>query len=230
MSEFWAAIAGAIVGAVTGGLIAYLVQVKALREGRNQRAEDRKLIQQAQGRALLLKMGSIVSSYHGIQRHFEESFERAQQAGFVGEPWQFVLPSANTPDAVHFSTDELGMLLSLRNNEVFNSVVGMDAIHNSLVDVFKLFNAERRGLTERLPPATDGQGSILGGHISPEAFAALRPRMIEVNTLVEQLRTGAKNDFTEATKVIASLVQLLHDKLGLSYKVSILDPQSHDVA
>ena len=44
--------------------------------------------------------------------------------------------------------------------------------------------------------------------------------------LVEQLHIDAKNDFTEATKVIASLVQLLHDKLGLSYKVSILDPQS----
>jgi hypothetical protein len=231
-AEFWSAIAGAVVGAVVGGVIAYVIQVKALREGRTQRDEDRKLVQQAQGRALLIKMGRMVSNYHGIHQHFEGCFERAREAGaVVGEPWQFVLPTANTADPVHFSMDELGMLLSLKNNEVFNSLVGMDMIHNSLIDVLKLFNVQRRDLTERLPPPTTaGQGNMLGGYAPPEVFAALRPRMIEVNMLAEQLRNGAKNDFTEATKVIASLVQLLHDKLGLSYKVSILDPQSHGVA
>ena len=230
MSEFLSAIVGAIVGAVVGGVIAFMVQVKALREGRTQRDEDRKLIQQAQGRSLLIKMGRIVSNCHSVRQHFEEHFERARKSGFVGEPWQFVLPSANTPDPVHFSTDELGMLLSLKNNEVFNSLVGLDTVHNSLIDAFKLFNAERRALTERLPPTAISeqgtQSNMLSGYSPPAALAALRPRMIEVNMLVEQLHIDAKNDFTEATKVIASLVQLLHDKLGLSDKVSILDPQS----
>ena len=35
-TEFWAAIVGAIVGAVVGGSIAYMVQVRALREARTQ--------------------------------------------------------------------------------------------------------------------------------------------------------------------------------------------------
>jgi len=227
-AEFWSAIAGAIVGAVTGGAIAYLVQIKALHEGRKQRDEDRKLIRDAQGRALLIKMGRIISNYHAINRHFEASFERAEQRGFAGEPWQFVVPSTNTPDPVHFTMDELGMLLSLRNNEVFNALVGMDTVHNSFVDAFKLFNAERRALTERLPspsPTTAEQENVLGGQMPAETFAALRPRMIDVNVLIEQLRDGSKKDFEEATKVIATLVELLHDKLGLSYKVDILHPK-----
>lgn len=42
--EFLSAIAGAVVG----GLIAYFVQIKALREGKAIREEDRMLVRQAQ--------------------------------------------------------------------------------------------------------------------------------------------------------------------------------------
>ena len=49
MSEFLAAIAGAVVG----GVIAYVVQIQALLEARRQRVEDRKLMAQAHGRALI---------------------------------------------------------------------------------------------------------------------------------------------------------------------------------
>jgi len=230
--EFWSAIAGAIVGAITGGIIAYVMQVKALREGRAVRAEDQKLNRQAQGRALLLKMGRIISNYHSIREHFDGHYNRAHETGFVGEPWEFILPTANAPDPVYLSMDELGMLLSLKNNEVFNSLVGLDAIHNGLIDVLKLFNAERRALTERLPQtaiAEQGigeQGNMLSGFSPREVIAGLRPRMIEVNMLAEQLRVGAKNGFTEATTVTAALVQLLKQKLGLSYNVSILDSAS----
>ena len=45
LSEFLAAIGGAVVG----GLIAYLVQIKALREARRDRAEERLLVKKGTG-------------------------------------------------------------------------------------------------------------------------------------------------------------------------------------
>ena len=118
---------------------------------------------------------------------------------------------------------------SLRGR-AFNSLVGLDTVHNSLIDAFKLFNAECEERSQNdflllLFPSRVHRSNMLKGYSPPAALAALRPRMIEVNMLVEQLHIDAKNDFTEATKVIASLFKL-HDKLGLSYKVKILDPQS----
>ena len=73
-TEFWAAIVGAIVGAVVGGSIAYMVQVRALREGRKQRGEDHNRLQQALGHALLFKMVRIHSDFYGLHRHFEDCF------------------------------------------------------------------------------------------------------------------------------------------------------------
>jgi hypothetical protein len=129
-TEFWSA----IIGAIVGGLIAYIVQVKALREGRRLRDEDHKRVQQAQGNALLFKMIRIHSDLHGIHRHIEGCFEQAEQKGLTGDPWQFVLPLANPPGPIHFSSEEMGMLLALKTDDVFNLVVKMDTVHNSLSD------------------------------------------------------------------------------------------------
>lgn len=82
-TEFWSAIAGAVVG----GVIAYAVQIRALREGKRQRADDQKSIQQGLGNSLLFKMIKIHSNIHGIHRHIEECFETAAKRGQKGEPW-----------------------------------------------------------------------------------------------------------------------------------------------
>ena len=213
-TEFWSAIAGAVVG----GLIAYIVQVKALREGRKQRDDDHKKVQQAQGHALLFKMIRIHSNFSGIHQHIESCFEKAARKRDRAEPWQFVLPLANPPDPVHFSSDEMGMLLALKNNDVFNLVVSMDVIHNSLSNAVKLLTTERRALTERLK-VDEAEGAVLSGVADEDQFLALRSRMIEVNTLIEGIRAEAKRDVDESGEALDCLNKVLRDKLGLAYKL-----------
>jgi hypothetical protein len=212
--EFWSAIAGAIVG----GFIAYIVQVKALREGRKQRNEDRKRVQQAMGHALLFKMVRIHSNLYIIYRHVEGCFEEAARRGLKGEPWQFMLPLANPPDPVHFSSEEMGMLLGLKNDDVFNIVISMDVIHNSLSDAIKLLNTERRALTERLK-AKEAEGTTVSGVLDEDQMLAVRPRMIEVNSLIENIRASAKRDFEESGVALDGLNKVLWEKLGLAYKL-----------
>src|SRR5437016_11506997 len=183
-----------ILGAVSGGTIAYFIQMKVLREARKERDRDHERVKQAQGHSLLFKMVRIHSDFYGIHRHIESCFEGATQKGLKGEPWQFVLPLANPPDHVHFSSEEMGMLLALKHDDVFNMVVSMDVIHNSLSDAMKVLNSERRALTERLKH-DEANGAVLSGELSKDEMLALRPRMIEVNTLIESIRASAKRDF-----------------------------------
>ena len=189
-----------------------------MREARRQRDEDRERIKQAQGHSLLFKMVRIYSNFHGMHRHIEEGFEEATKKGLGGEPWQFVLPLANPPDYVQFSSEEMGMLLTLKQDDVFNSVAEMDIIHNSLSDAVKLLNNERRSLTERLTHE-EAKGAVLSGTLSKDQMLSLRPRMIEVNGLIESIRSQAERDFNDSRAALDSLHTLLKEKLGLAYKL-----------
>lgn len=216
-TEFWSAIAGAVVG----GIIAYIVQWQALREGRRQRAAESKQAQQALGHSLLFKMIRVLSGIHGVYDHIEGCFEQAKQQGLGGEPWSFVLPLANFPDPIHFSADEMGMLLAQKDDETFNAILSMDVIHNSLVDAARIMSVERRALAERLRPA-EAKGSTLAGVLSKEEMLVLRPHMIDVNSLVENLRAISKANFIEADQALKKLDNVLRNNLGLRHKLKLI--------
>lgn len=218
-TEFWSAIFGAVGGAVVGGLIAYIIQVKALREGRRQRDEDHERVRHALGTSLLFKMSRIQSNIYGIHRYIEDCFESDAKEGLEREPWELFLPLANFPDLVQFSQEEMGMLLALKNDDVFNLVLSTDIVHNSLIDGFQVLNIDRRALTDRIKP-DKAEGNVLSSVLDRDQMLVLRPYMIEVNTLIEDIRTRAKRDYEESVNAMDRLQQLLREKLGLSYKLN----------
>ena len=112
------------------------------------------------------------------------------------------------------------------HDDMFNLVLPMDAIHNSLNDGVKVLNTERVALTERLK-ADQVEGAVVSGNLDRDQTLALRPRMINVNSLIENLRASAKRDFEESGEALDRLQKVLRDKLGLAYKLeSTVKPTS----
>lgn len=215
-SEFWSA----IIGSIVGGLIAYLVQLKALREDRKKRREDYARIQSGLANALLFKTIRIHSNIHNIYRSLEDYFEKADKAGLPYEPWQIVLPFGNLPELIHFSPDEMGLALGLKNDEVFNMIVDIDVIHNGLIESVRTMNRERKDLGDRIRKiGTDGNIAHIG--LSKEEYLAIRPKMIEVNDLIEQIRTFGKTNLDKTRKVLFDLHNLLRKDLMVSYKLEL---------
>ena len=118
----------------------------------------------------------------------------------------------------------MGMMLSLKDDDVFNSVVAMDTVHNSLVATVRVANAERRALSEKLD-AEYAEGEVVGGTLTRDQALKLRPRMIEVNTLVEAVRTQAGTAFKESGEAMDGLHKLLRDKVGISYTLEPVGPR-----
>ncbi len=110
------------------------------------------------------------------------------------------------------------MLLAQKNDDVFNRILSLDVVHNSSVEALKVLNVERRQLTER-PKAQKAEGSVLSGTISDDEMLNLRPRMIEVNSLINDLRAGSKKNCEESLDALESLANLLREKLQLTYKL-----------
>lgn len=216
-AEFWSA----IVGAIVGGAIALLAQLVALRAAKNQRNEDRLSIQRALAYSLLFKMVRIHGNLYGIHHHIEACYEKAKESREQGNPWQFYVPLANPPESVVFSPDEMGMLFSLKDDEVFNSVLDLDVAHNSLVKVVELITSSRRELTRSLK-VSSVDGVKLAGVFNDQELLALRPQMIEVDSLIESARTQATTDYKASLEAVEKLNSSLRKKLGLTSKIELL--------
>ncbi len=213
--NFWSAIAGAVVG----GLIAFGIQLITLRAAATQRKEEAAERRSGIAHSLLFKMVKIHSNLSGYKGHIAESKDRAKKEGHDGDLWQFVLPIANPPEKVHFTPDEMALLLSLKNDDLFNVMMSMDAVHNSSIDAFNSFSASRRQLTAMLPASMEGDvGTTV---LSGDDALFVKPKIAELNSLLEQIVGRCDNDEKEALRALLRLGGELSEKLGVNYRLSV---------
>jgi hypothetical protein len=76
-------------------------------------------------------------------------------------------------------------------------------------------------LTQQLIPDRV-EGTVLSGRLSDAQMLAHRPKMIEVNSLIEQIRAQAKNNLGEAGDALTRLQSVLREKLDLKYKLEVI--------
>lgn len=220
-TEFWAAGVGAIVGAVVSGLISYGIQIKVLREGRNQRAEDRQISQQALATALIFKIGKTYSNISALHKHLEECFGIAGDTKPQREAWQVFIPLSNLPDRISFATDEMGLLLAMNNDDIFNLVLALDDVHNSLWGSVRTLQEEHALLLEQIR-VVRFEGDVGKIELDHATQLRLRPRMIKVNRIAEQLRANTKRAMDESQEALSGAQELLRDKLELSFGLAYM--------
>jgi hypothetical protein len=213
-SEFWAA----IVGALVGGLIAYIVQIKALREARRDRAEERVLIKKGLANSLMFKMFRIQSNLRIVHQHILDCLKRAKDKNLEGsELWQLVSPIGNPPHPVHFTSDEMSMLLDQKDNDVFNSVASMDTV----IEMVGLYKEERFKLADLFPPPHGEHDQLFFGFHSRQEWLALRPQMVNVNSVIEQLQGYVADGAKQADDVLNRLQKLLKQKGLISFEIQL---------
>lgn len=109
------------------------------------------------------------------------------------------------------------MLLSLKDMQLFNMVMELDAVHNGLLDAARIMSAERRALAERLE-ADQADGDTLRGVMDRKTYFRLKPKMIEVDSLIEAVRADAKKSVEESYVAMNALHPVLKAKLDVSLK------------
>jgi len=135
--------------------------------------------------------------------------KKAKEKKLEGQLWEIISPSGNPPHAVHFTSDEISMLLDQKDNDVLNSVASMDEAHNSVIEMVALYKEEHVKLTDLFPPPSGAQDQLLFGFYTKQQWLALQPQMINVNSVIEQLREHVANAAKEADDVLGRLQKLL---------------------
>jgi hypothetical protein len=208
-SEFWSTIAGAIVG----GLIAYFIQRSDRKAARQEREEDRFEERKAHGYSLLFKAAAIHSSFTELKEHVDDrlAFGRKVKAVNIAS---VLSPIANLPPPVEFAAPEMAMLLSLKDDDVFNTVSSLDRIHNTILPAWQLYEAKRALVlpqgTIRTFDAADGKSEF-----TYERGGPLEVAMYEAEQLAKELVRRSKKDFAESDEALKRLVSLLNERLHL---------------
>ena len=213
-NEFWSA----ILGAVIGGLIAFGIQIKVIYENRKLREEDRDINQKAMANSLIFKLQRIYSNIGVVSKHIEECYksELAKEEGV--EIWQILFPLANPAPSIELTSDEMSMLLSLKDTDVFNAVAGLDNRHNALMESVRIYIQRREALTSELDHV-GGDGNALVSVMDEGKMLAVRPYLIAANSIASDLTEHTRLGFLDAYKALTSALKLLKEKKLIDFNL-----------
>ena len=207
--EFWAAIIGALVGSVTGGGIAWLLQGSQHRRKTKER-------NQALARSLLFKLIRIHSDFEGFKRHLEDCAAIASKNSLpVG--WQSVRAIGNLPERLSFTPEEMSYLLSLQDFDLFDKVASLDVVHSSTIGIFELYKERRLALTDMF--AATMKGLVGTTQMTPQQKAFFDPKAAELDQLVLDLRNRADQDAAESREALEQTNVAVKQTLGYSLEL-----------
>ena len=213
-SEFWAAIAGALVG----GFIAAVLQWLGLRASAKERAKNTLENDRAEARALLFKVIKIQSDFQSIAQIFGQMQANAKQHRMPFD-WQTCIPLANLPREIEFSASEMSVLLKTKDNDLFNDVVSLDHVHSGIIQNLDLYRIKRGRLTDSLPAEMEGTIGTTRGDETMRRY--VEPKAAELNMLLDQLIASIVDAYDAEMKLTARLTEALNRaySLGVSTQV-----------
>jgi hypothetical protein len=216
---WWAvasAFGGSIIGATLGGVVNFILQQRALEAAKAQRDEERAEVRKALGYSLLFKMIKLASALENMGKAVRECLAKAEAEGFTGRPFQIVTPIIPPADRVHFSPEEMALVLSL-DDKVFNEIAALDELHNSTAAIVDLYGERRTKVFERFGAVMTGTLGTTG--LTQADVNWLGPRAVELDGLIEAILQRSEEDGKRAWNALEHLRDLLDEMLGIKHKL-----------
>jgi len=185
-----------------------------------QRRKDREETQDALGYSLLLKMIKVHSDTNNLWDHVLEQREMAKQAGGPPDTWQFFRATSNSPTGVKFTSDELALLFSLKNDETFNRILSFDEVHAGYIENFRFYAQKREALTDMLPSG-NLNGAIGTIALNATQFAQLAPYAKQLDMFLEDLIADLEKKVVQSREALMQLKHLLISGLGMKFKLEL---------
>jgi hypothetical protein len=204
-----------IVGAVVGGLISFGPQMVAIRAAKKQRDEDQLQAQRTASYSLIFKLMRIVSSFYGLWEHVESALKaRPNEA-----PWSIVEPIVNLPERVSFTSEEMAMLMGLKESILINEVMNLELGHNSLLDAMAAYGTARMAVADSMKGQVIG-GGVVHANLTLDEAALLMPKMMALNGLIMHIHGRAKAEYEASGRILEKVHKTLDTALKLGFKLN----------
>jgi len=211
-TEFWAAIAGAIVagGISLGG------QWLVIREARKERDANRTNRVETLSHSLFLKIRDMHANLNFICNHIEGCIKSAK-FDVEDDLWTCVVPIVWRNNNIFFSTDELSFILSLQKPDLTNRIIRLQISYNEDVDLFSEYNTMRTDFQHQTPTDHFDDG-VYTKRFSPEEMSKHRSKMVSMNAFIDSLRIQGPKDRSDASYALRLFVDTVNQDFDMKLR------------
>jgi hypothetical protein len=214
-SQFVAGAAGAIIGAVVGGAISFLLQWYGNSRDQRLKEAERREKRKERAQTLLVRMIAIFSHISNLTQYAEEANEKRNTPLGLVEPWQTYLPIATMPPSIEFTAEEMSLLFSLKNDDLFNDMIVYDQVYRNTLDLFARMNNLKTRLMDELPVNFDEKHHGLTV-LELDEFRTFRTQMILFNDIFEQTIHWCRKEKKISSNMVVELHKTLAKETGIT--------------
>jgi hypothetical protein len=218
-SEFLAAILGALVGSLSSGVISYCLQKQAISHAAADREKAKVAEEQSLARSLLIKLMRIHTGFRGLRLHFSECDSAGKRENPPLERWQSFIPLANLPEMVHFSPEETGLLLKIRADDLFNTIVNLDVIHNAVLEPMRTA-ATLKAEIGRAIGVESMVGNLATSAFDKKTLLLIQPQVVQLQSLLEQMSSECAKSELETQKALEDFVKTSNEHLNTALRIA----------
>ena len=198
------AITGGIIGALAGGIPAWLIAKRQSDETLCRADEQRQDREKAQSFSIHVKLVTVVNSVIHDWRHL------ALSLAILGvpenshmEPWQVLKPLIGQTDegSVRFSAEELSLFMAAREREFMLDLMLLALRHATSIAVMEEYCTRRERLMTLVPHPESFDGEIGKAMVSEEEIRKLLPYTVPLNSMVSQMASASQENLELARKI-----------------------------
>ncbi len=211
------ALGSAVIGTGLGAVPAFMLARRASKEVLTRDRVSRTEQERAVGLRVQIKLGIIVNSLLTVRRQLAEAI--ADPPGDGVELWQCVQPIIGFAgeERVMFEAEEAALFLAAGAGEYAEAMQLLARRHAVQAEVLKEFGARKAELRAMMPAPALINGTTASFHLEAADYMRVRPVMIDLNSMLEQLVAHLEED--------VELALALARDYGLILRAHFKDPE-----
>jgi len=198
--EYWdlvPAVVGGVIGALAGGIPAWLLAKRQSDETLRRDREERTEKQKALAFSVVVKLLHIINSTVSLNNHVKSCLalrndpDRAHM-----EPWQVVVPMIGhtDEDSVRFLPEEMSVFASANEYDFMQDAMLLAVRNASSLASFKEYCFMRNEFRVHWPKPVGFEGQIAFGSLTQEEVNNLKLHTVPLNSVVVSLDAGLDQD------------------------------------
>jgi hypothetical protein len=237
MVEYWdlvPAIVGGVIGALAGGIPAWLLAKRQSDESLRRDREQRTETQKALAFAVTVKLLHITNSTVQLSNHVKKCLAVRENSKYQHmEPWQVLVPligHADDEGSIRFTAEEMAVFAAADEYDFMQDMMLFALRQSSSLATFKEYCTMRKEFMAIGPKPQGFEGQIGLGVITPEEAASYKPYTIPLNNIVIELDAGLDVDDKLARSVSEKFGPITRRIFNVEKFASLTFPTDEELA